>query len=425
MNNLDLLKALNDIDDKFLLEDYQPKKNKNSLNYFREEGFSMRNVKLKYVLSPICVIAIVLVSVVILNKNNNKDNIMIAKNDNTIVEESNPKVESTTKVNDEININKLEKGSIFDYDAKWVDANLKDEFEFLNKIYVPENLKEIRQGKIYVRKDIEDNDYKEFKQYSIMFTDKSEEEIRNLEFNFSKNELLRDCIPIGLENAKESIIDGTIVKLFANERTNESSVISGEAYFEYNDYKFDLQVYRLTQEEFIKIVTSIVKEIKKQDFKVEDKDIGVKEIPQENANNNTGIKAEEKRSNNNTKIDYTSYYGGKYIDNKGNNVILLTEDNESIRKDVCNKFGISESQTIFKKAKYSYTYLTELQNKISKAMANKELPFVTSSALKDDTNNIEITVTSKDEVDLNKIKSYDKIGGAIDIKYSENSAIEE
>lgn len=424
MNNLDLLKALNDIDDKFLLDDYQPKNSENSLNSFRERGFSMKKLKLKYVLSPICVMAIVLVSFVMINRNN-KDDIIIAKNDNKIVEESNPKLESTTSKNDEININKLGAKSELDIDAKWIDANLKDEFEFLNKIYVPENLKEVRQGKIYVRKDIEDNDYKEFKQYSIMFTDKSEEEIRNLEFNFSKNELLRDCVPTGIENAKESIIDGTIVKLFANERTNETSVISGEAYFEYNDYKFDIQVYRLTQEEFIKIVTSIVKEIKKQDFKVEDKDIGVKEIPQENENNNTGTKVEQKTSNNNTKIDYSSYFGGKYVDNKENNVILLTEDNESIRKDVCNKLGISESQTIFKNAKYSYAYLTELQNKISKAMANKELPFVTSSALKDDTNNIEITVTSKNEVDLNKIKSYDTIGGAIEIKYSENKAIVE
>lgn len=424
MNNLDLLKALNDIDDKFLLDDYQPKNSENSLNYFRGRGFSMKKLELKYVLSPICVMAIVLVSFVMINRNN-KDDIIIAKNDNKIVEESNPKLESTTSKNDEININKLGAKSELDIDAKWIDANLKDEFEFLNKIYVPENLKEVRQGKIYVRKDIEDNDYKEFKQYSIMFTDKSEEEIRNLEFNFSKNELLRDCVPTGIENAKESIIDGTIVKLFANERTNETSVISGEAYLEYNDYKFDIQVYRLTQEEFIKIVTSIVKEIKKQDFKVEDKDIGVKEIPQENENNNTGTKVEQKTSNNNTKIDYSSYFGGKYVDNKGNNVILLTEDNESIRKDVCNKLGISESQTIFKNAKYSYAYLTELQNKISKAMANKELPFVTSSALKDDTNNIEITVTSKNEVDLNKIKSYDTIGGAIEIKYSENKAIVE
>ena len=132
MNNLDLLKALNDIDDKFLLDDYQPKNSENSLNYFRGRGFSMKKLELKYVLSPICVMAIVLVSFVMINRNN-KDDIIIAKNDNKIVEESNPKLESTTKVNDEININKLEIGSIFNYDAKWVDANLTEEFLFLNK----------------------------------------------------------------------------------------------------------------------------------------------------------------------------------------------------------------------------------------------------------------------------------------------------
>ena len=410
MNNLDLLKALNDIDDKFLLEDYQPKKNKNSLNYFREKGFSMRNVKLKYVLSPICVIAIVLVSVVMLNKNNNKDNIMIAKNDNTIVEESNPKVESTTKVNDEININKLEKGSIFDYDAKWLDSNLTEEFLFLKKIDIPEHLSEIRQGKIYVRESIEDSNYKEFRQYSISYTDKSEEEIKNIEFNFTNNKLLRDCVPVNLDDGKASIIDGTIVKIFIGERIKEPTLISGEAYFEYNDYKFDIKAYRLSKEEFINIVTSIVKEVKNENFKIEDKDVGVKELTRE-----------DKSSNEN----YPFYYGGKYIDEKGNNVILLTDDNEIARKEICKKLGITESNTIFKEAKYSFNYLTELQYMISNAMAVKELPFVISSALKEDTNNIEVIVNSNNEKDLKKLKMYDRKGGAISIIYSENRAIEE
>lgn len=410
MNNLDLLKALNDIDDKFLLEDYQPKKNKNSLNYFREKGFSMRNVKLKYVLSPICVIAIVLVSVVMLNKNNNKDNIMIAKNDNTIVEESNPKVESTTKVNDEININKLEKGSIFDYDAKWLDSNLTEEFLFLKKIDIPEHLSEIRQGKIYVRESIEDSNYKEFRQYSISYTDKSEEEIKNIEFNFTNNKLLRDCVPVNLDDGKASIIDGTIVKIFIGERIKEPTLISGEAYFEYNDYKFDIKAYRLSKEEFINIVTSIVKEVKNENFKIEDKDVGVKELTREDNSSNE---------------NYPFYYGGKYIDEKGNNVILLTDDNEIARKEICKKLGITESNTIFKEAKYSFNYLTELQYMISNAMAEKELPFVISSALKEDTNKIEVIVNSNNEKDLKKLKMYDRKGGAISIIYSENRAIEE
>lgn len=55
-------------------------------------------------------------------------------------------------------------------------------------------------------------------------------------------------------------------------------------------------------------------------------------------------------------------------------------------------------------------------------MSNKEFPFVTSSALMDTTNNIVVTVTTNNEKDWNKIKQLDTIGGAIEIKYSENSA---
>ena len=70
-------------------------------------------------------------------------------------------------------------------------------------------------------------------------------------------------------------------------------------------------------------------------------------------------------------------------------------------------------------------YLIELQEKISKAMQNKELPFVTTSSLRDDINNIIVTVTSNNESDLNKIKKLDTIGGAIEIKYSQDSMAKE
>ena len=101
---------------------------------------------------------------------------------------------------------------------------------------------------------------------------------------------------------------------------------------------------------------------------------------------------------------------------------MLCEDNETNRKLICAFLGITESKTKFAKAKYSYNYLTELQSKISKAMSNKEFPFVTSSALVDTTNNIIVRVTTNNEKDWNKIKELDSIGGAIEIKYSENSA---
>ena len=88
-------------------------------------------------------------------------------------------------------------------------------------------------------------------------------------------------------------------------------------------------------------------------------------------------------------------------------------------------FGITESKTIFKTAKYSYNYLEQLQTKISSAMVNKELPFVVISSLRDDTNNIEVTVTSNNENDWNKVKELDTIGGAIEIEFSENNVSKE
>jgi len=141
---------------------------------------------------------------------------------------------------------------------------------------------------------------------------------------------------------------------------------------------------------------------------IEDEDANVKEMP--NTNSNT---------------EYPDYYAGKYVDSNGNNVILLCEDNKTNRKEICDILEITESKTIFKIAKYSYNYLEELQAKISKAMKNKELTFVISSALRDDTNNIVVTVISNNETDLEKVKKLDTKGGAIEIKFSENNATHE
>lgn len=88
-------------------------------------------------------------------------------------------------------------------------------------------------------------------------------------------------------------------------------------------------------------------------------------------------------------------------------------------------FGITESKTTFKTAKYSYNYLEQLQDKISNAMINKKLTFITTSALQDDTNNIKVTVTSNNENDWNKVKELDTIGGAIEIEFSENNVSKE
>lgn len=174
--------------------------------------------------------------------------------------------------------------------------------------------------------------------------------------------------------------------------------------FQFNNINYDIETTDIAENELLELLKSILTENTNKNVPVEDKDVGAKE--QTNENINTG---------------YPDYYAGKYIDNSGNNVVLLCQDNENNRKQICGLLGITENKTTFKTAQYSYNYLTELQSKISKAMQNKELTFVTTSAVMEDNNNIKVTVISNNESDLNKIKSLDTIGGAIDIEYNTNN----
>lgn len=63
--------------------------------------------------------------------------------------------------------------------------------------------------------------------------------------------------------------------------------------------------------------------------------------------------------------------------------------------------------------------ITELQNIISNAMINRELPFVSSSAIYEKPYRLHIVVTSDSEENLAKLKAFDTIGGALEIEYSQ------
>ncbi len=174
--------------------------------------------------------------------------------------------------------------------------------------------------------------------------------------------------------------------------------------FEFNSIYYDIETDGITENELLELLQSILTENTNKNTSVEDKDVN--EHPNENIN-----------------TDYPDYYAGKYVDNNGNNVVLLCKDNEVNRKEICSLLGITEGKTIFKTAKYSYNYLTDLQSKVSKKMIDKEFTFVTTSAVMEDNNNIKVTVISSNESDLNKIKELDTIGGAIDIEQNTNSSV--
>ena len=66
-------------------------------------------------------------------------------------------------------------------------------------------------------------------------------------------------------------------------------------------------------------------------------------------------------------------------------------------------------------------YITELQAKISEAMRNGTLPFVSSSAVYENPYRLQVTVSSNAEDDLAKLKAFDTIGGALQIVYDPGS----
>lgn len=123
--------------------------------------------------------------------------------------------------------------------------------------------------------------------------------------------------------------------------------------------------------------------------------------------------------------DTFDFFGGSYTDANGKFVVVLTEDTPANRATICKELGRSESNTTFVKGTYTLAYLTELQEKISNAMVNNELPFVTMSGVYETSNNIIVNVTTDDEVELAKLYALDILGGAIEVQYGSGAVIEE
>lgn len=295
----------------------------------------------------------------------------------------------------EININKLETVSEMRIDAKVEDANSLDMqyFEILKNIKVPNNMGKMGAEKIYVR-DLNTGEYTKLHSYVCTYLDINDN-MRNIRISFSDtNKPLRDYHFEDIGNISK--INDIELKIYQYE----------EAYitiFEFGGYKFDIETSNVTEEEILEVLKSIilVNESTTKKVVIEDKDTNQKE---ETNQINT----------------YKDYYAGKYVDSNGNNVILLCIDNEENRKEICKILGITESKTIFESAKYSYNYLVNLQDKISKKMQSKELEFVTTSSLMEDSNIIKVNVITNNENDLRKVKELDIIGGAIKIEYSSN-----
>lgn len=94
-----------------------------------------------------------------------------------------------------------------------------------------------------------------------------------------------------------------------------------------------------------------------------------------------------------------------------------TESNEPEASRAAQDIPVDEET--YQEAREYSAELTDLQNRISQAMMNKELPFVTSSAIYENPDRIHVTVNTTDEDLIAKLQAFDTTGKLLEIEYSE------
>ena len=244
MNNKDLLKAIGEIDDKYLIEDNGIKEK----NRIRTNNMVriMKKFKIGYALIPICWV-VVISGIIFLNYKNDNNNLF--ENKLYIAKENNIT----------LNINDLSKTgmTILDTDTKTVsgfnipylfkvneNANQNEEF-----FIIPSDLTQIKNYIVYIKNDKDSNEYNIIANYIMLITNGNE---RNIKVKYSKDqEPLRDYY-FSEEDSKTTTINGIDLKIYKYEKSFYTT-------FSYNGYNFDIETSNITEQEFSDYLVSILR----------------------------------------------------------------------------------------------------------------------------------------------------------------------
>ena len=154
----------------------------------------------------------------------------------------------------EIKINKLNDMAMFSLDAdiKTVEVEeIPEKFDILKTIKTPEGFNSESIYAVYVRENIQTEEYNILNNYVIDYrTNKSAE--KSITISFSDTyEPLRDYF-IDKENSKVSNINDIEFVIYNYEKMYITK-------FEYNGIKFDIETSGISEEEFIDLLLSIIK----------------------------------------------------------------------------------------------------------------------------------------------------------------------
>lgn len=229
---------------KAIEEDFNSMNNYNEIIKKIEKGAKMKkNNMWKWSFVPICLVAIIS-GVLFLNyQNNNKTKL----EDKLFVDEKN---NVTLNIN-EIQSNKS-KTSILDtaLDIKTVttnDANFP--LPYKNEINIPKDLNKTYKFIVYTRESIDSKDYNILNNYILEY---SNDNNKSINVAYSKDHKpLRDYY-FSDEGSKVTTINGVELKIYKLEDIYFTE-------FNYNGYNFDIETTKITEQELLTFLLSILK----------------------------------------------------------------------------------------------------------------------------------------------------------------------
>ena len=208
--SFEILEALNDIDEKILIEALEDKKTKHI------------NKTWVYFFTHTIALMVMLTCVIYINKNLKSDNLQLAKNNEiqNIVKDEN-------KDNIIFNNNNIITAS--DIDGKSKKEDVISKFEFLKELNIPKEYSLINQYALYEKENLNEKEYTKLWQYSIyyqIYGSNINDEPSNIEITFTKENHILGCMLPDKNNFEKSnindndiylkMIKGNVYKHFSN-----------------------------------------------------------------------------------------------------------------------------------------------------------------------------------------------------------------
>jgi len=126
---------------------------------------------------------------------------------------------------------------------------------FLSNLNIPDDYELKRMFELYVRENSDSNDYNKLWQYDVYFTTVDAETgvTKEISIIFTPEDYILNCYKFNWNDFPKSTISGIDVGLYSD------GIVSNEAFFEYEGYKFYVKSNDITKDEFVNLVKSIIK----------------------------------------------------------------------------------------------------------------------------------------------------------------------